>query len=327
MVAPLPLYHIYALTCNCLFGLRDGNCCLLIPNPRDIPGFIKELKNNRFTGISGLNTLYNALLNHPDFSSIDFSHLRLATAGGMAMQKIVADRWQKATKVPILEGYGLTETSPVATTNPVDLTEFSGNIGLPVPSTVITIRDDDGNALPQGQSGEICVQGPQVMRGYWNRPDETEKVMLPGQVLRTGDIGYMDAQGFVYIEDRKKDMIIVSGFKVFPNEVEDVVMLHPGVMEVAAIGELDERSGELVKIFVVKKDAELTQAQLLEHCRKHLTSYKVPKVIEFRTEPLPKSSISLYIASARPSTLATPSPISRTTPTFCFITEVFTPAI
>ncbi len=297
MVAPLPLYHIYALTCNCLFGLRDGNCCLLIPNPRDIPGFIKELKNNRFTGISGLNTLYNALLNHPDFASIDFSHLRLATAGGMAMQKAVADRWQKATKVPILEGYGLTETSPVATTNPVNLKEFSGNIGLPVPGTVITIRDDNGNILPTGQVGEICIAGPQVMKGYWQRPEETAKVMTKDGAFLSGDIGVMDERGYVKIVDRKKDMILVSGFNVYPNELEDVVASCPGVLECCAIGVPDEKSGEVPKVFVVKKDPALTEAAVLEHCRKNLTGYKMPKYIEFRTE-LPKTPVGKILRRA-----------------------------
>jgi long-chain acyl-CoA synthetase len=204
MVAPLPLYHIYALTCNCMFMLRDGGCNLLIPNPRDIPGFIKELKNNRFNAISGLNTLYNALLNHPDFASIDFSQLRMATAGGMAMQKAVADRWHKATRVPILEGYGLTETSPVATTNPVDQKEFSGTIGLPVPSTVITIRDDNEAILPVGQTGEICIAGPQVMKGYWQRPEETAKVMCKDGAFKSGDIGVMDERGYVNIVDARR---------------------------------------------------------------------------------------------------------------------------
>ena len=297
MVAPLPLYHIYALTCNCLFGLRDGNCCLLIPNPRDIPGFIKELRNNRFTGISGLNTLYNALLNHPDFASIDFSHLRLATAGGMAMQKVVADRWQKATKVPILEGYGLTETSPVATTNPINLTEFSGTIGLPVPSTVITIRDDDENILPVGKVGEICIAGPQVMKGYWQRPEETAKVMAKDGAFKTGDIGVMDERGYVKIVDRKKDMILVSGFNVYPNELEDVVAACPGVLECCAIGVPDEKSGEVPKVFVVKKDPALTEQAVLDYCRKNLTGYKMPKYIEFRAE-LPKTPVGKILRRA-----------------------------
>ena len=297
MVAPLPLYHIYALTCNCLFMLRDGGCNLLIPNPRDIPGFIKELKNNRFSAISGLNTLYNALLNHPDFGSIDFSRLRLASAGGMAMQKAVAERWHKVTKVPILEGYGLTETSPVATTNPVDLTEFSGTIGLPVPSTVITIRDDDENILPVGQVGEICIAGPQVMKGYWQRPEETAKVMAKDGAFKTGDIGVMDERGYVKIVDRKKDMILVSGFNVYPNEIEQVVAMHPGVLEVAAIGVPDEHSGEVPKLFIVKKDPALTEADVLRHCHEQLTGYKRPKYVEFRVD-LPKTNVGKILRRA-----------------------------
>jgi len=297
MVAPLPLYHIYALTCNCMFMLRDGGCCLLIPNPRDIPGFIKELKNNRFTAISGLNTLYNALLNHPDFASIDFSQLRLASAGGMAMQQPVADRWQKATRVPILEGYGLTETSPVATTNPVDQTEFSGTIGLPIPSTVITIRDDDENILPVGQVGEICIAGPQVMKGYWQRPEETAKVMAKDGAFKTGDIGVMDERGFIKIVDRKKDMILVSGFNVYPNELEAVVAMMPGVLEVAVIGVPDEHSGEVPKVFIVKKDPALTEAMVLEHCKEQLTGYKRPKHVEFRAE-LPKTNVGKILRRA-----------------------------
>jgi long-chain acyl-CoA synthetase len=277
--------------------MRDGGCCLLIPNPRDIPGFIKELKNNRFSAISGLNTLYNALLNHPDFASIDFSHLRMASAGGMAMQKVVADRWQKATNVPILEGYGLTETSPVATTNPVDIKDFSGTIGLPVPSTVITIRDDDENILPVGQVGEICIAGPQVMKGYWQRPEETAKVMAKDGAFKTGDIGVMDERGYVKIVDRKKDMILVSGFNVYPNELEDVVAGCPGVLECCAIGVPDEKSGEVPKVFIVKKDPALTEAAVLDYCRKNLTGYKMPKYIEFRAE-LPKTPVGKILRRA-----------------------------
>jgi len=297
MVAPLPLYHIYALTCNCLFMLKDGGCNLLIPNPRDIPGFIKELKSNRFTAISGLNTLYNALLNHPEFSSIDFSQLRLSSAGGMAMQKSVADRWHKATKVPILEGYGLTETSPVATTNPVNLKEFSGTIGLPVPNTTITIRDDNEAILSIGQVGEICIAGPQVMKGYWQRPEETAKVMTQDGAFKTGDVGVMDERGYVKIVDRKKDMILVSGFNVYPNELEDVVASCPGVLECCAIGVPDEKSGEVPKLFVVRKDPALTEEQVMEHCRKNLTGYKVPRYIEFRTE-LPKTNVGKILRRA-----------------------------
>ena len=297
MVAPLPLYHIYALTCNCLFMLRDGGCNLLIPNPRDIPGFIKELKNNRFTSISGLNTLYNALLNHPDFAQVDFSQLRMSSAGGMAMQKAVADRWHKATKIPILEGYGLTETSPVATTNPVDIKDFTGTIGLPVPSTVITIRDDEENILPTGKVGEICIAGPQVMKGYWQRPEDTAKVMSKDGAFKTGDIGVMDERGFITIVDRKKDMILVSGFNVYPNELEQVVAMMPGVLEVAAIGVPDEHSGEVPKLFIVKKDPALTEAQVLEFCKEQLTGYKRPKYIEFRAE-LPKTNVGKILRRA-----------------------------
>jgi len=297
MVAPLPLYHIYALTCNCMFMLRDGGCNLLIPNPRDIPGFIKELKNNRFTAMSGLNTLYNALLNHPDFASVDFSQLRMASAGGMAMQKAVADRFQQATKVAILEGYGLTETSPVATTNPVDQTEFSGTIGLPVPSTIITIRDDDEKILPVGEVGEICIAGPQVMKGYWQRPEETAKVMAKDGAFKTGDIGVMDERGYVRIVDRKKDMILVSGFNVYPNELEGVVAMMPGVLEVAVIGVPDEHSGEVPKVFIVKKDPALTEKMVMDFCKEQLTGYKRPKYVEFRAE-LPKTNVGKILRRA-----------------------------
>ena len=297
MVAPLPLYHIYALTCNCLFMLRDGGCNLLIPNPRDIPGFVKELKNNRFTSISGLNTLYNALLNHPEFKDIDFSQLRMSSAGGMAMQKVVADRWKNVTKVPILEGYGLTETSPVATTNPVNITEFTGTIGLPVPSTEITIRDDAENVLPTGKVGEICIKGPQVMKGYWQRPEDTAKVMSKDGAFKTGDIGVMDERGFITIVDRKKDMILVSGFNVYPNELEQVVAAMPGVLEVAAIGVPDEHSGEVPKLFIVRRDPALTEAQVMEYCKEQLTGYKRPKYVEFRNE-LPKTNVGKILRRA-----------------------------
>jgi long-chain acyl-CoA synthetase len=297
MVAPLPLYHIYALTCNCLFMLRDGGCNLLIPNPRDIPGFVKELKSNRFTSISGLNTLYNALLNHPEFKDIDFSQLRMSSAGGMAMQKVVADRWKNVTRVPILEGYGLTETSPVATTNPVNITDFTGTIGLPVPSTEITIRDDEENVLPTGKVGEICIKGPQVMKGYWQRPEDTAKVMSKDGAFKTGDIGVMDERGFITIVDRKKDMILVSGFNVYPNELEQVVAAMPGVLEVAAIGVPDEHSGEVPKLFIVRKDPALTEAQVMEYCKEQLTGYKRPKYIEFRNE-LPKTNVGKILRRA-----------------------------
>ena len=297
MVAPLPLYHIYALTCNCLYMMKDGGANLLIPNPRDIPGFIKELQKYKFTSMSGLNTLYNALLNHPDFGKIDFKTLKLSSAGGMAMQSAVADRWQKATGVPILEGYGLTETSPVATTNPYNITAHTGTIGLPVPSTIITIRDDDGKELPVGATGEICIAGPQVMKGYWQRPEETAKVMTADGAFKSGDVGIMDERGFIKIVDRKKDMILVSGFNVYPNEIEDVVASHPGVLECAAIGVPDEKSGEVPKVFVVKKDPNLTEAALIEHCRKNLTGYKMPKYFVFRTD-LPKTNVGKILRRA-----------------------------
>ena len=297
MVTPLPLYHIYALTCNCLFMMKDGGCNLLIPNPRDIPGFIKELRGNRFTAIAGLNTLYNALLNHPEFASVDFSALRLATAGGMAMQKVVADRWQELTKVPILEGYGLSETSPVATTNPVTLTAYSGTIGLPMPSTMITIRDDRGATLAPGQVGEICISGPQVMKGYWQRPDDTARVMAADGAFMTGDVGVMDELGYIRIVDRKKDMILVSGFNVYPNEIEEVVAACPGVLECCAIAIADEKSGEVPKVFVVKKDQLLSEKDILDYCRKNLTAYKLPRHIEFRSE-LPKTNVGKILRRA-----------------------------
>jgi long-chain acyl-CoA synthetase len=297
MITPLPLYHIYSLTCCCLYMLKDGGCNLLIPNPRDIPGFIKEMQNYKFTAISGLNTLYNALLNSPDFGKVDFSALRLASAGGMAMQRAVAERWQKATHVPILEGYGLTETSPVVTTNPVTITEFTGSIGLPLPSTIVTIRDENARELPVGSVGEICVQGPQVMLGYWNRPDETANIMTPDNAFRTGDIGVMDERGFVKIVDRKKDMILVSGFNVYPNEIEEVIAMHPGVLECVAVGVPDERSSEVPKVFIVKKDPALTEKDVLDHCRKNLTAYKIPKYVEFRAS-LPKTNVGKILRRA-----------------------------
>jgi len=297
MVTPLPLYHIYSLTCCCLHMLEDGGCNILIPNPRDIPAFIKEMRKHKFTSITGLNTLYNALMNSPDFNTIDFSAMRLSTAGGMAMQQSVAERWHKATGVPILEGYGLTETSPVATSNPVNLTEYSGTIGMPLPSTIITIRDDNGNILGLGQPGEICIAGPQVMQGYWNQPAETAKVMTADGALKTGDIGFMDDRGFIKIVDRKKDMILISGFNVYPNEIEEVIAGCPGVQECVAIGVPDENSGEAPKVFIVKKDPALTEAQVLEHCHKYLTGYKRPKHIEFRTE-LPKTNVGKILRRA-----------------------------
>jgi long-chain acyl-CoA synthetase len=290
VILPLPLYHVYALTTN-LVLMKIGAFTVLITNPRDLPAFVKVLKQTRFTVMIGVNTLYNALLNAPEFAEVDLRHLKLCSAGGMAVQRAVAERWKQLTGKPIVEGYGLTETSPVAISNTLDIKDWTGTIGVPIPSTDVALLDDGGNVVALGEIGEICIRGPQVMKGYWNRPDETAKAFTRGGWLRTGDMGYMDQRGHVRITDRKKDLIVVSGFKVFPNEVEDVVMTHPGVLEVAAIGAPDEKSGEVVKIIVVKKDHALTEVELLEHCRKHLTNYKVPKIVEFRTQPLPKSNI------------------------------------
>jgi long-chain acyl-CoA synthetase len=289
-VIPLPLYHVFALTVN-LVLMKIGAHTILVTNPRDLPTFIATLKKTPFTVIIGVNTLYNALLNAPAFAEVKVRQLKVAAAGGMAVQRAVAQRWKAATGVPLVEGYGLTETAPIAICNPLNIEEWTGNIGVPIPSTEAAVLDDQGKPLPVGEVGEICIRGPQVMKGYWNRPDETAKVFTADGWFRTGDMGFMDANGSFKITDRKKDMIIVSGFKVFPNEVEDVVMLHPGVLEVAAIGAPDERSGEAVKIVVVRKDQALTAEALLEHCKQHLTGYKVPKLVEFRTEPLPKTNI------------------------------------
>jgi long-chain acyl-CoA synthetase len=289
LVGALPLYHIFALTQALLF-LELGGHNLLIANPRDFAGFVQELGRHRFTFFSGVNTLFNALLHTPGFDRLDFTSLRVSLGGGMAVQKAVAEHWQQVTGNTLTQAWGLTETSPGATVNRLDAKEFNGSIGLPISSTVITIRDDDGRELPIRAQGEICVAGPQVMRGYWNRQDETDKVMLPGGVLRTGDIGYMDEQGYVFIEDRKKDMILVSGFNVYPNEVEGVAVGHPGVLEVAAVAQPDERAGEVVALFVVRKDPSLTEQDLIEYLRKSLTGYKVPKRVYFRDE-LPKSNV------------------------------------
>jgi long-chain acyl-CoA synthetase len=289
-VCPLPLYHIFALTVNMVMGMNEAARNILIPNPRDIPGFIKELRKYRFHVLPGLNTLFNALANNPDFKTLDFSHLMLTLSGGMACQRPVAERWQAVTGNVISEGYGLSETSPIVTVNRLDVVGFTGSIGLPLPSTEIDIRDDDGNSLPIGAIGEICIRGPQVMAGYWKRPDETAKVMTPDGFFRSGDIGVMDADGYTKIVDRKKDMIIVSGFNVYPNEVEEVVAAHPGVLEVAAIGVPDNGSGEAVKLFVVRKDPTLTAEAIKEFCASSLTNYKRPKLIEFR-DSLPKSNV------------------------------------
>ena len=297
IITALPLYHIYALTVNCLVILKLGGLSILITNPRDIPGFVKELGKHRYNMITGVNTLFNALLHHPDFAKLDFSALRISSGGGMAVQKAVADRWKEVTGTVLLEGYGLTETSPVATMNPFDLTGYSGSIGVPIPSTDIEIRDDDGKTLPIGGTGEICIKGPQVMPGYWQQPEETARVMTPDGYLKTGDIGVMDDKGFIRIVDRKKDMILVSGFNVYPNEVEQVVAMHPGVLECAAIGVPDEHSGEVVKLFVVKKDPALTEQDILAYCKAQLTGYKRPKHVEFRTE-LPKTNVGKILRRA-----------------------------
>nr|WP_298097578.1 long-chain-fatty-acid--CoA ligase [uncultured Shinella sp.] len=289
-ICALPLYHIFALTVNGLMGIALGGHNVLIANPRDIPAFVKELGKYRVHIFPGLNTLFNALMNNSDFAKLDLSDLLLTLGGGMAVQRPVAERWQKTTGCAIIEGYGLSETSPVATANRFDRAEFTGTIGLPLPSTEIAIRDDDGNTLALGGIGEICIRGPQVMAGYWQRPDETAKVMTPDGFFRSGDIGFMTPDGFTKIVDRKKDMILVSGFNVFPNEVEEVAMSLAGVLECAAIGVPDEHSGEAVKLFVVKKDAGLTEADVKAHCAANLTNYKRPRFIEFRTE-LPKSNV------------------------------------
>ena len=289
-VVALPLYHIFALTVCGFLTIRTGGMGILIPNPRDIPGTIKELKGFAINTFPAVNTLYNALLNNPEFAKLDFSKLIAANGGGMAVQEAVAKRWFETTGAPIIEGYGLSETSPCVTCNPVTATEYTGTIGLPFPSTEISIRDDDDNEMPLGQPGEVCIRGPQVMAGYWNRPDETAKVMTPDGYFKSGDVGVMDERGYVKIVDRKKDMILVSGFNVYPNEIEDVVAKLPGVFEVAAVGVKDAASGEAVKLFVVRRDPHLTEADVIAFCKERLTGYKRPRVIEFRTE-LPKSNV------------------------------------
>ena len=289
-VTALPLYHIFSLVSNCLTGMKYGALNVLITNPRDMPAFVKTIAGLGFTVITGVNTLYNGLLNTPGFESVDFSRLKLAVGGGMAMQRAVAERWRAVTGVPVVEAYGLTETSPAAVANRLDQIEFTGSIGLPLPSTEVSIRDDDGNEVGVDTPGELCVRGPQVMQGYWGRPDATAEVISDDGWLRTGDMAVIDEEGYLRIVDRKKDMIIVSGFNVYPNEIEDVVALHPGVLEVGAVGVADERSGEVPKIVVVKKDPGLTSEDLIEHCRKQLTGYKIPRHVEFRDE-LPKTNV------------------------------------
>ena len=296
-ICALPLYHIFALTACAMWGMRSGALVVLIPNPRDIPGFVKELAKYRFHMFPAVNTLYNALVNNADFANLDFSSLKFSVGGGMAVQQVVNDKWRQITGTGITEAYGLSETAPLATANRGDVTEFTGTIGLPVSSTEVAILDDEGRELPHGQVGEIAIRGPQVMAGYWNRPDETAKVMTPDGFFKTGDVGIMDDNGYVKIVDRKKDMILVSGFNVYPNELEGVIAAHPGVLECAVIGVPDEHSGEAVKVFVVRKDPNLTVQQLMDYCKQQLTGYKKPKYIEFRDE-LPKTNVGKILRRA-----------------------------
>ena len=297
IVCALPLYHIFALTACFLLAMRAGGVNLLIPNPRDMPGFIKELMKYQVNSLPAVNTLYNGLLHSPGFDKVDFSKLKISVGGGMAVQRPVAEQWKKLTGCEILEAYGLSETSPGLTCNPATFTEFNGSIGIPIPSTDLSIRDDDGNEVPLGQPGEICAKGPQVMPGYWNKPDETAKVMTSDGYFRTGDIGVMTPDGYTKIVDRKKDMILVSGFNVYPNEIEEVIASHPGVLECAVIGVEDARSGEAVKAFVVKKDPNVTAEDIIKYCGTQLTNYKVPKQIEFRTD-LPKTNVGKILRRA-----------------------------
>jgi long-chain acyl-CoA synthetase len=290
VITPLPLYHIFSLTANCLLFMKIGALNCLITNPRDFKGFVNELKKIHFTAITGVNTLFNALLNTPGFSDLDFSSFHITIGGGMAVQKIVAERWKEVTGCTLIEAYGLTETSPGACINPIDLEQYNGKVGLPISSTECSVQNEDGEILPFGEIGEICVRGPQVMQGYLNNPEQTAAVLKADGWFHTGDVGYMDEKGFVKILERIDDMILVSGFNVYPNEVESFVAEHPGVLEVAAIGVPDEKSGHVVKIFVIKKDPLLTEKDLVEHCKKGLTAYKVPKYVEFR-DTLPKSNV------------------------------------
>jgi len=290
IITPLPLYHIFSLTANCLVFMSVGGENVLIPNPRDIAGFVAEMGKYKFTALTGVNTLFNALVNNAEFPKLDFSTLKITLGGGMAVQEAVALKWKEITGTPLIEAYGLTETSPAATINPLDLPAYNGAIGLPISSTELTLRDDAGKEVAQGQPGEICIRGPQVMAGYWQRADETAKVMDADGWFATGDVGVMDERGFVRIVDRKKDMILVSGFNVYPNEIEGVVAAHPGVLECAAVGVPDSKSGEAVKLFVVKKDPALTAEQVIAHCKTHLTGYKCPREVEFRAD-LPKTNV------------------------------------
>ncbi len=305
IITAIPLYHIFSLTANCLTFLKHGAKNILITNPRDMGHFIKEIKKVRFTAITGVNTLFNGLLNQPQFKEVDFSRLKIALAGGMALQKSVALKWREVTKTPVLEAYGLTETSPAAIMNPMNLTEYNGSIGVPIPSTDVIILDDDEHEVPIGTSGEICIKGPQVTPGYWKRPDETALVFTKNGYLKTGDIGKMDEEGFIYLVDRKKDMLLVSGFNVYPNEVEQVIAMHPGVLEVGVVGVIDKESGERVKACIVKKDPDLTEEQIIAYCREHLTAYKVPKVVEFYNE-LPKTNVGKILRRALKNSPAHP---------------------
>ena len=302
---PLPLYHIFAL--NTSLGYMKIGCeTVLIANPRDLDGFIKELSSRRWSVLTGVNTLFNSLLNHPEFEKLDFTNVKLTVGGGMAVQRAVAERWKKVTGKPIIEAYGLTETSPAACANPITLPDFNGCIGLPICSTHITIRDDDENILPVGAPGEICIEGPQVMLGYWQRPEETAKVMTKDGAFKSGDIGVMDEKGYFKIVDRKKDMILVSGFNVYPNEIEDVVALCPGVMEVCAVAAADEKSGEVVRVVIVKKDPALTKEIVIAHCKVNLTGYKMPRIIEFWSE-LPKTNVGKILRREVKSTPVKPT--------------------
>lgn len=297
IITALPLYHIFSLTANCMTFMAKGGLNVLITNPRDIPGFVKELSKHKFTAFTGVNTLFNALLNNPDFASLDFSEFKLALGGGMAVQKPVADEWQKTTGRVLCQAYGLTETSPAACINPMNSKEFNSTIGVPISNTIVSIKGEDENDLPYGEVGELCVKGPQVMEGYWQRDEATKETMTKDGFLKTGDIAIMDENGFVKIVDRKKDMILVSGFNVYPNEVEDVAVAHPGILEVAAIGAPDEKSGEVVKLFVVKKDDSLCEEDVIKFCKQGLTGYKVPKLVEFRDE-LPKTNVGKILRRA-----------------------------
>ena len=297
VITALPLYHIFSLTVNLMIFTKLGAKNIMITNPKDISSFIKELKKYPVSVITGVNTLFNALLHHPDFASIDFSTWKISLGGGMAVQRAVAEKWKTITKTPLIEAYGLTETSPGACVNPLDIKEYTGTIGLPISNTYVDIRNDAGQSLPLGEAGELWIKGPQVMKGYWNRPDETAKVMDSNGFLATGDVAVMDERGYIKLVDRKKDMIVVSGFNVYPNEIEDVVATHPGVLEVACVGINSEKTGEALKLFVVKKDPNLTAEDIIAHCRESLTGYKVPKDIEFRTE-LPKTNVGKILRRA-----------------------------